>query len=289
LDELDWQLEQLRRVLPRYTHLLADAFLPVFGGLNGTDVAADLPTLAHAGIDVAMLAHGSEVRDPRRHREASPFSLFHHAPPELVETLTRASERNREIAATAGRPLFVTTPDLLADLPTARWVPLVVDVEAWRCDRPVLERARPVVLHAPSTRWTKGTDLFLPDLERLHERGLVELRLVEGLEWSEMRAQVWDADIVVDQVAVGSYGAFACEAMAAGKPVVVHLADDVVAAIGERPPVVDTAPNQVGRTISDLLDDREAAAATGRAAADYARRVHGGQRSADVLREWLGA
>ncbi|MEK8143212.1 hypothetical protein NKH18_16655 [Streptomyces sp. M10(2022)] len=35
-----------------------------------------------------------------------------------------AAERNRRIAEESGLPVFVTTPDLLVDLPTAIWTPL---------------------------------------------------------------------------------------------------------------------------------------------------------------------
>ena len=49
LGNLTVQLELVRRVLPRYTHLLADAFLPIFGYLNGFDIAGDLPALTRAG------------------------------------------------------------------------------------------------------------------------------------------------------------------------------------------------------------------------------------------------
>lgn len=291
LATLDVQLAQLRRVLPRYTHLLADAFLPVFGGLNGDDVAADLPALARAGVDVALLGHGSDVRDPLAHLNRVPDSLFRDAPRDVVDVLVRTSERHRSIAASAGLPVFVTTPDLLDDLPWATWVPLVVDVDVWATSAPVMERARPVVLHAPSQRWTKGTDRFLPALEALDEAGAIELRLLEGQPWAVMRQQVQEADVVVDQVAIGSYGTFACEAMAAGKPVLAHLTDAVTELISERtgvaPPLVNVTGDRVAEAVTELLDDRARTVALGAASADYARRVHDGRMSARVLSEWL--
>lgn len=281
------QLELVRRVLPRYTHLISDAFLPVFGYLNGTDISGDLPALHRAGIKTALLCHGSEIRDPQRHLDTMPYSLFRFAPPETLQRLRTRSRRNADILARHDLPVFVTTPDLLADVPRARWVPLVVDVNAWNCDLPVMERPRPIVLHAPSARWTKGTDLFLADLQDLADKGAIELRLIEGLSWADMRAQVLAADIVVDQVAIGCYGTLACEAMAAGKPVVVHLSDDVLAAIGEDVPVANTKPTEVRETVERLLDDRAGAQLLAAAARDFTRRVHDGRRSAAVLQQFL--
>jgi hypothetical protein len=53
------------------------------------------------------------------------------------------------------------------------------------------------------------------------------LSLVEKLAWSEMRDIVQDADVVVDQFTTGAYGTLSCEAMAAGRPVVANLGNDV--------------------------------------------------------------
>ena len=123
----------------------------------------------------------------------------------------------------------MTTPDLLADVPQATWIPLVVDVDAWSCEDPVLVRRRPIVFHAPSARWSKGTDLFLA---RPGGDGRPGSDRAAGGRGGAVgpRCVTWCApsDIVVDQVAVGSYGTFACEAMAAGKPVVAHLTDTVL-------------------------------------------------------------
>ncbi|MFC0031599.1 glycosyl transferase family 1 [Micromonospora chaiyaphumensis] len=285
--QLDVQLDQIRRVLGAYTHLIVDAFRPVLGRLNGDDVAADLPALRRARIKVALLAHGSEIRHPGAHLERHAESAFRDAPEDLRERLTVVAERNRRTAEESGLPLFVTTPDLLDDVPFATWAPLVVDVDGWACDRPVLERARPVVLHAPSNRWTKGTDRLLPQLQELHDRRIIELRLVEGLPYSEMRRQVQDADIVVDQLVIGSYGTFSCEGMAAGKVVVAYLSEAAHRAVGVQPPIVNATPTTLVKAIESLLDDRAAATALAAEGPGYVRDQHDGRRTAEVFDAFL--
>ena len=128
LDDLTTQLESVRRAIGRYTHLLADAFLPAFGHLNGDNIENDLPALRQAGIKVALLGHGSEVRHPGHHLARHEYSLFQDAPQGMINTLTAITERNKHVAERSGLPLFVTTPDLLDDLPWATWAPLVIDV-----------------------------------------------------------------------------------------------------------------------------------------------------------------
>ncbi|QOC92781.1 glycosyltransferase family 4 protein [Micromonospora craniellae] len=285
--ELEFQLEQVRRVLSGYSHVVVDAFMPLFGYLNGDNIEGDLPALRRAGIKVALLAHGSEIRHPDRHMERHEFSLFADAPEGVAAKLRHKAERNRRVAEEAGLPTFVTTPDLLADLPGATWTPLVVDIAAWACDRPVMERSRPVVLHAPSKRWTKGTDRILPAVQALHDRGVIELCLVEGLAWSEMRRLVQDCDIVLDQFTTGSFGTFAVEAMAAGKPVVANLSDHVGKTVGGDLPIVNANPRNLTEVLESLLDDREATVKIAAASAEYARTYHNGAWTVRQLSSFL--
>ncbi len=168
--DLGFQLERAHRVLGSYTHYLADSFTPALGRLNGGHIQDDLPSLSAAGIKVALLAHGSDVRDPQRHMSRYEHSLFHAADEAVLTALTRKSARNRRAAAQSGLPQFVTTPDLLEELPGARWAPLVVDTASWASERPAMERSRPVVVHAPSKRWTKGTEKVVPVLEEMDRR-----------------------------------------------------------------------------------------------------------------------
>ncbi|BFU46599.1 glycosyltransferase [Krasilnikovia sp. MM14-A1004] len=287
LGRADVQVRQVRRISRRYTHLIAEAFKPVFGYLNGNNIGTDLPMLAAAGIKVALLAHGTEIRHPGRHLARHPSSHFRDAPDSEITRLTALTERNRQVAEDSGLPVYVTTPDLLDDLPRATWAPLVIDVDSWWCDRPVMERARPVVLHAPSARWTKGTDHVMPVLDDLDRRGAIELRLAEKLTWAEMRDQIQNADLVIDQFTTGAYGALSCEAMAAGRPVVAYLGERVKAVVGPELPIIDATPETLAEAMQQLLDDRGRAAKIGLASREFAVKYHSGERTAQVLSDFL--
>ncbi|GAA4566928.1 hypothetical protein GCM10023176_18080 [Micromonospora coerulea] len=284
---IEVQLDQIRRVLTGYTHLIVDAFRPVLGRLNGEDISADLPALERARIKVALLAHGSEIRHPTAHLERHAESAFRDAPAELRERLVAVAEKNRRTAEESGRPVFVTTLDLLDDVPFATWAPIVIDVDAWATDQPVLDRPRPIVLHAPSTRWTKGTDRIVPELQELHDRGIIDFRLVEGMPHDQMRRLVADADIVVDQLVMGSYCAFACEGMAAGRAVVSYLSESAHRSAGVHPPITSATPATLVKAIESLLDDRAAAARLAARGPGYVREHHDGRRTAAVFDAFL--
>jgi glycosyltransferase involved in cell wall biosynthesis len=287
LRNVDLQVEQVQRIIGRYSHLIVDAFLPVFGLLNGDSIADDLPALHNAKIKIALLAHGSEIRHPARHLERYEYSLFHDAPPGVADNLTGRVERNKRVAESSGLPLFVTTPDLLEDLPSATWAPLVVDVDTWSCNNGIMVRPRPVVLHAPSRRWTKGTGRILPVLREMEEQGLIELQLAEGVDNADLMNMVKDADIVCDQFTTGSYGTFAVEAMAAGKPVIATISETVLKATGGELPIVSATAGALREAITSLLGDPDRARRIGAASTQFAREYHDGRRTSLAFTEFL--
>jgi len=287
LRDLHVQLDLANRVLGGYTHVLTDAFLPVFGLLNGDTIQGDLPALRKAGIKAGVIAHGSEIRHPGRHMQRHDYSLFFDAPDGIVPKLTAKAERNKRLADSMGLPLYVTTPDLLDDLPTAAWAPLVVDVDVWATDHAVMAGSRPIVVHGPSARWTKGTDRILPALTDLHDRGVIELRLIEGVTPEQMREMVQGADIVLDQFTTGSYGAFAVEAMAAGRVVVGTISDTVLKATDRTLPIVNSSSADIRSTLLNLIADPDLARQIGADSVAYAREMHDGRRTAAVLGDFL--
>jgi glycosyltransferase involved in cell wall biosynthesis len=177
---------------------------------------------------------------------------------------------------------IVGSYDAIRWVPGAEVVPPGLDLTAYH-PAPPSDTARPLVLHAPSSRARKGTEHVVAACRDL---GL-DLDVVEGLPHEEARRRYERADIVVDQLNAGWYGLFAIEAMALGKPVLTFLHDEAVSrteeAFGVRVPIVSATKE----TLADRL--RELAAAPGerrRLGAEsraYVERVHDVDRNADRL------
>ena len=92
---------------------------------------------------------------------------------------------------------------------------LPVDLSKYQFNPPA--REVPIVVHAPSHRGVKGTEIILAKLEVLKQRGLkFELRLFEKMPNQEVLNHLTEADIVADQLYFPLYGFFAMEAMASG-------------------------------------------------------------------------
>lgn len=283
-------------VLPA-THVLLEAMRPVLATTCGTADAdgwdfglgrADLDALLRSGRRVALLFHGSEARRPDRHRSEyrfSPFNSRQHA--EVTARMTAATERVHSLLAGFSGPIFVSTPDLLDDVPDAIWLPVVVGKDCFGAAPPALQRRRPVVVHAPSNPFLKGTSLIEPVLKRLHSEGLVEYRRLDAVPSSFVTDFVREADVIVDQVVLGNPGVLAAEALAAGRLVVAHIAQHVRDRFPEPPPILEATPDTLEVVLRSVARDpagHRELAARGPA---FAQRMHSGRLSAAALADFL--
>ena len=290
-NDADWQQRQLDAA-SHATHVLIEAEEPPFGRLLGRSVAAQAQALLDRGVDVAYLAHGTDARLPSRHMREHPIS-YYDDPAVYLPRAEQVAARNIELLRNSGRMVFVSTPDLLSDLPGAFWCPVTVDPARWAADD---RRERPAgaplrVAHAPSVAAYKGTPLIMPVLERLQAEGLIELDLIQGVPSADMPARFAAADVMLDQFRTGSYGVAACEAMAAGCIVIGEVFDrvraDIFTATGLRLPVLEAVPG----TLEDVLRRLAAAPDLSRERArsvEFVSAVHDGRHSARVLQQhWV--
>jgi len=178
--------------------------------------------------------------------------------------------------------------EIVGSYDAIRWVPEAHVIPPGLDLRPLTpvppsDAARPLVVHAPSSRERKGTRFVIEACERLP----VELDIVEGVPHEEARARYARADIVVDQLNAGWHGVFALEAMALGKPVVTHLKPDVVERSAEgygiRLPIVPATKDTLADALRPLVMEPGLRRELGAAGRAYVEQVHDIDRIADRL------
>ena len=285
--DLEWELDQTRRVLGGWTHVLSESVRPVLGQLNGSTLSGDMAALRRAGVQVAAVCHGSEIRRPSHHQATYPFSPFVGDWEGLLELRQRA-DRNRAILHALDIPVFVSTPDLLDDVPHARWLPVVVDDEDLVPASPPFQRVVPVVLHLPSSPRLKGTAAIDAIGQRLADEGLIEYRSLRDVPASSTAELIRDADIVVDHIVIGNYGVLACQAMAAGRLTVGHIHERVRRRVGRPVPVLEATPLTLEAVLRSVLADPTTIADLAASGPGFVRDLHDGRVSARVLASFLG-
>ncbi|MEO5634458.1 hypothetical protein [Gaiella sp.] len=177
---------------------------------------------------------------------------------------------------------IVGSYDAIRWVPEASVIPPGIDLRNL-VPAPPSDRARPVVLHAPSSRDRKGTEHVIAAVEGLD----ADLEIVEGLHHEEAFERFRNADIVVDQLNAGWYGLFAIECMALGKPVVTFLHEDAVRrteeAFGTTVPIVSATAETLREKLRPLVADAAERRRLGEASRAYVELVHDQERVTDRL------
>jgi hypothetical protein len=172
--------------------------------------------------------------------------------------------------------------DAIRWVPDAAVIPPGLDLAAYT-PTPPSDRARPLVVHAPSDRVRKGTEHVIRACDELG----VELDIVERVPHAEARARYERADIVVEQLNAGWHGVFGLEAMALGKPVVTYLKGDVVRrteeAFGVRVPLVSATKETLVERLRPLVESTDERRRIGAESRAYVERVHDIDKVADRL------
>jgi hypothetical protein len=172
---------------------------------------------------------------------------------------------------------FVLNPDLLELIPDAEWLPYATARRPDEMRPRSLEPGRPVrIVHMATNRVLKGTGMIEKAMRTLARDIEIDFQLVEGQPHDVAQALLDRADICVDQMCLGWYGAQAVEAMARGIPVFVNLDASWVNAHlgGEIGGMITATPDTLAARMLDFLQTPGAYAAASERAIAFACRWH---------------
>lgn len=211
----------------------------------------DLPVLRMLGKKIVVTFRGSDVRLPSAVGAIDPATAALYA--ETMPDEDSISKRV-EIFRTYVDRMLVANPELLFSVPDATVMPRSIDLGQWPATAR-RSRAHPLIVHAPSSRVTKGTEVILEGLRRLEDEGTrFDLRLLEGVSHEEVRASMAEADVVIDQILVGDHGNISIQAMASSAVAVAHLHSEVVASLKD-PPIYRVTATDFVPKMRALIDD----------------------------------
>lgn len=286
-----FRLRAVRNVIGNSTHLLWDGFKPILRTPRTRNFEREVAWLKSQDLKIGLVAHGSEIRDPDVHIASNENSYFKRVDARYISTLRAVSARNRRDAVRSGLPLFVSTPDLLLDLPSARWLPVTLPLgwDVLTAKRPAATNPRLRVAHLPSTRTPsiKGSEDIEKVLDALDRFGHIEWVRSQPLRNSQVRDFFSSVDVVVDQIGTNSYGTTSVEAMSVGAIAVAELSGQVKSVFGGyRGPISCTAAD-LAETLYALSSDsalRSGAIADGYR---FVEEFHSGRYAATEIAEFV--
>jgi hypothetical protein len=279
-----------REVVSNFDAILIESMRPLFSLHTVRDYSAlqtfqDIELLKRSKVKTAIVFHGSDIRDTEAHSRREKFSPYHEQSSELIALQRRATEfreAGRE-AIRRGIPVFVTSPDLLLDMPKSEWLPIAIDVEHFLKvggKRAPWSAAGVVkVLFQPSRGWLKSASLVEPILHRLVDEGVIELIPNDPIAQHLMAERIASADVVIDRFD-GIAGVASMEALAAGRLVIANIATWAYENAETTPPVLHATPETLEVTLRKVANEREALTWDSSGALEYVRNWHNGKESA---------
>jgi len=288
-----WQRRAQRFVGTTFTHVIIESGWRLFGnGLSGRTID-EVRWLQRRGIAVALLFHGSDIRDPDRHAAAHVQSPFAAGAWEGIDGLRQVVLENRALIAEAGLPVFISTPDLFNDLPDATWLPVAIDPLLWQSPPPFGHDGPLRVVHAPSSSVLKGTDLVEPMLNRLNDEHVIHYVRASNIPFKQIPEIFRTADVVLDQFRLGIYGVAACEAMAAGRLLISDVTpavrQRVEADVGLQLPIVQASAAEVEGLLRSIAANPLPWVETAALGVGFVTTVHDGRVAAERMAAFLSA
>ena len=244
----DTFMEALPRFDVLHFHFAQSLFPNQWGGMPPL---WDLPIYRILGKRVFFTFHGTDCRIRRIHEQVNPWSYYRHSDIPADDDRT---EKTIQTIRTYANRMFVVSAAYLSFVPEAEVVPRLIDLQEWPELAPRV-RDRPLVVHAPSRRGTKGTDLILRGLEELQAEGVpFDLKLLDTVPHAEVKAALASADVAIDNVLTGDYEIVSLEAMASSAVAVANLSESVRSAFPDAP-VYDVDPGTFVPRMRELLRD----------------------------------
>jgi len=128
----------------------------------------------------------------------------------------------------------------------------------------------------------KSTHIYVPLVERLKSEGIkVELMFFSKIPNTDVRFYQAQADVFLDMLTYGFFGATAREAMMLGKPVICFLRPEWLASMAEEIPdyvgelpIVNATPATVYTVLKDLIDHPEKRIEIGKRSRAFALKWH---------------
>lgn len=245
---------------------------------------SDLWILKRAGKKVFFEFHGSDLRDYKSAQKINPYLQYD---PSISNKNYR--KRTSRIAQYA-TGIILHDDELISYLPQNYnqlfVVPLRVDIDRCQPQFNIVTNMRDSIkiVHAPTNRMVKGSMDIISVVDQLKKEYLIDFILVENKTQEEAQEIYKSADIIIDQICIGTYGVFAIEGMALGKPVLTYITDYMIGCLPLELPIVNVNKNTLKEKLIPLIESANLRYEIGKKGRKYVETYH----DYHIISQYLG-
>ncbi len=234
----------------------------------------DLPRYAAEGKKLVMHHWGNDVRLAGLAKKYSPF-LTDPCNPWPDTVMVQRLRKMSKYIPTAIIQDYELYPYVKHYYKNVFVLPLAFPVKEVAPAYPLRSNGVPMVVHAPTQPTFKGTAAIEAALQALWSQGYTfSYYRIERMSHQQALQMYRQADIVIDQILVGSYGVLSVEAMAMGKPVVCYVRENLKKTFPGWLPIVSANPGTLQSALIPLLRDAAKRHSVGIMSRKYAEAVH---------------
>lgn len=233
---------------------------------------------------------GSDIRNPDILKKINPYykKVFENGYEYAhVESQKNSLKNQRLFAKYKAIPLLFPEMKLFVDESLFKKTYLVfqrINLDAFTPHYPSVNNTRPLIVHSPSAKIAKGTNILLPIIESLKEEFDFKFVLLHDISREKVLETLENADIFIDQLILGNYGMASIEAMSFGKPVMCYLMPELFeAGLPEECPIINTNAENLKVQLIRLITDAKLRHETGIKSRKFVEKFHDVQKISNQL------
>ncbi len=233
---------------------------------------SDLPLYEKLNKKIVMHYWGSEVRQLSIARTYNPYVMVKTTDEQQIIRNIENISQHVSNCLVADAELYLYVKDYF---PNIYFLPQAIDLAKYL---PVktnkVKKTKPLLVHAPTHSGIKGTEYVLKAIEALRSEFDFDFQLIQGMKHEEALKIYCKADLVIDQLLAGSYGLFAIEAMALGKPVICWISEYMQTQYPKELPILIANPDTITEKLRYFLQNQDVLPQIGNNGRTYVERYH---------------
>lgn len=240
----------------------------------------DIEMIRRAGKQVIMHHRGTDVRSRERSRKMENYenpyvNAESSLPDDEIDRNLRYFAKHVSAAIVQDHELLPYVEDYYeAEGKKVYVLPRLFDIHRCQPSYPEQPGREVMIVHAPTQREFKGTEMINQTIERLQEELPIRYELVEEMSHDKAWELYQQADIIIDQILCGAYGNLSVEGMALGKPVICYIRPDLADQYPPELPIVSANPDTLQDVLAELVQDHARRVELGRQGRAYVEKHH---------------
>lgn len=233
---------------------------------------SDLYQLRELNKKIIMHHWGSDVRMLSIAKKINPYAEVKNRDEDIIKRRLSFISQYVDYCAVADQELYCYVKDFYKGVIQ---IPQAIDTTKYIVsNNNYKENKKLLIVHAPTNRNCKGTEFIINAVENLKGKYDFEFKLVENIPHQDAKKIYEKADLIIDQLMVGSYGLLALECMAMGKPVICYISDFMKQYYPSELPIISANCRDIETKLEFILNNKDMIGSIGLEGRKYVEKYH---------------